>query len=227
MSKFLYHRDPYLAEVETVVSDCFEEDGNRCLAVADCIFHPRGGGQKGDIGTVEVDGQAILVIDTVRDRYSDDGRSLLILRHEGSALDSGKRIQTRIDWNYRYRQMRLHGAVHLHHCMLEKVGGRALPHPVSSEIQDGVAANIYDTAEVTEELTRQATKEFINMVEAGAAVVTRDDAARDGFRWWECLGYAIPCGGTHLKDVAEIGAVAVTYSRRKGKPRVTIRLHES
>lgn len=225
MTKFLFHDDPYCAEIKTQIAAIFEEeDGGWRVALEDSLFFPRGGGQKGDIGTIDVEGKEYAVAGTVKDEYDSDGRPLLVLNEEPEDLAKGKAITVRLDWPYRFRQMRLHSAVHLHHCMLEKISGTSLPHPKSSEILDGEAYNRYETKEITEELVNQATEAFVNAVASGAPIVTRDDEERDGFRWWVCLGYEIPCGGTHLHDIKEIGAVEIAYSKRKGKPKVTIRL---
>ena len=80
MPKALYHVDPYLTEVSTHVASIFEEDGRWNLALDDNLFYPQGGGQKGDIGTIEANDGSVAVIDSVKDQVlviwpdSDDPR---------------------------------------------------------------------------------------------------------------------------------------------------------
>ena len=121
--------------------------------------------------------------------------------------------------------MKLHSAVHLHHCMMERALGRKVKPPKTSEIQDGFAFNRYDKNEDNcieiFEIANQYLKEAIDN---SADIQTYPDHQRNGFRIWECLGYKIPCGGTHPGNTMEIGDINITYSKKKGKPTVNIQL---
>ena len=223
----LYHKDPYTRSCDTRVKAAFVEDSQNCIQVEDTIFHPHGGGQKGDKGILTVGGRVFHVTNTVKDPMSEVGNGLLIVQE---AVDEGlanQPVQCELDWGFRYRQMRLHAAVHLHHCMMERVIGHALPHPKTSDIQDGFAFNRYDSKEVTSELVEKASTEFREFVKAGSQVKTYPDPDKPGFRWWECAGFRIPCGGTHLRDIREIGDVEIAYSTKKGMPTVTITLDDN
>ena len=225
MSEFLYHTDPYRKEAETKVVASFEDAGRYFIGLADCLFYPQGGGQKGDRGFLLQSGLKIPVIDTVKDQYSNNGRPLLVCEKEYMELVVDSPVSAVLDWDRRYKQMRLHGIVHLHHCMMEKILGHRLPNPTTSDLQDDATAyNRYDTKEVTGDLVNKANGELENVIAAGAEVTTTDDPEKSGFRRWHCLGYSIPCGGTHVKDVAEIGKLEVSFSERKGKPKVSFRL---
>jgi alanyl-tRNA synthetase/misacylated tRNA(Ala) deacylase len=109
--------------------------------------------------------------------------------------------------------------------MLEKAAGKQLPPPKTSDIQDGFAFNRYECKEITPELVDSANSLFTNAVSTGAAVKTYADASKKGFRWWESLGFKIPCGGTHVADLGEIGDVTIAYSKKSGKQTVTITLN--
>lgn len=224
MSTPLYHLDSYRTDTPATVVSLFEEEGLWHLALSENLFYPQGGGQKGDIGTIESASGTLIVKDTIKDQYSSEPRSLLVLAEPPPALDTGMQVIAHLDWLYRYRQMRLHSAVHLHHCMIERVAEKKVQHPKTSDIADGEAYNRYEGVSFDEGLIQKATEEFRSVVAAGAPVTTRDDESREGFRWWDCLGFSIPCGGTHLRDISEIGNVDVSFGQKKGKPKVTIRL---
>ena len=228
----------YLKEIDTEITGFFEENGSLCVKLLDNIHHPHGGGQKGDKGVLLVDGREYKIIDTVKDKYSESEEVLLVISGKGgtapdfccknrelSPLFPGKAAVVKVDWDFRYRQMRLHTAVHLHHCMLEKAAGKQLPPPKTSDIQDGFAFNRYECKEITPELVDSANSLFTNAVSTGAAVKTYADASKKGFRWWESLGFKIPCGGTHVADLGEIGDVTIAYSKKSGKQTVTITLN--
>ncbi len=224
-----YQTQPYLKSHETKIIAVFElDDGRFCIALQDSIFYPQGGGQKGDRGKLRIGNATYAVIDTIKDALSSDERSLCVLEEPAPQLAEGQEILMEIDWPHRFAQMRLHSIVHLHHCEMEQIIGHKLPVPITSDIgTDQTAYNRYETAEVTEEVAQQAFQKMNELVETGAPIETRDDPSNRGHRYWECLGFTIPCGGTHLRDIHEIGAFEIAFSKKKGKPRVSFRLMRS
>lgn len=219
-----FNDSPYMREIQTEIKAIFEEDGSPCVQVVENLFSPHGGGQKGDKGTLTVDGHEYKVLDAVKDKYSEDNGVLLVTSEMPPEEFVGKTVSCKLDWDFRYRQMRLHTAVHLHHCMLEKAAGKQLQPPKTSDIQDGFAFNRYESKDITQDLVDSANSLFKDVVAKGAEVKTYPDATKKGFRWWESLGFKIPCGGTHVADVREIGDVSIEYSKKGGKPTVTITL---
>lgn len=224
----IFYEDPYRKEVKTTITDVFSTGGKNYVEVAENIFHSHGGGQKGDRGTLTIDGQTFTVIDTVKNPnniYTHLDSNALVIETEVPNSFVGKEVVCKLDWNFRYRQMRLHSAVHLHHCMLEKVSGRSLPPPKTSDIQDGFAFNRYEDKQISQDLVDKANAAFLDVVAHGAEIYTYPDpSGRKGFRWWKCGGYEIPCGGTHPSNVSEIGEVEFSYATKKGAPTINIRL---
>ncbi|MFH1564894.1 MAG: alanine--tRNA ligase-related protein [bacterium] len=213
-----------MRELRTRIKSIFTEDDKNCIQLEDNIFYPKGGGQRGDKGILIIDGKNIQIIDTLKDQYSDDG-VLIITEEQVDESNVGKDVECSLDWDFRYNQMKLHTSVHLHHCIIERVAGKKMPYPQVSSIEEtGFAFNRYESKEITEELIDKANSEFRKVISEGAEVTTYPDAEKAGFRWWECLGYKIPCGGTHVKDISEIGEVSIKYSTKKGKPTVKITL---
>lgn len=196
------------------------------MQLQDSIFYPKGGGQKGDRGVLVVAGSAVKIIDTQKDQYSSDGGNLLIADGAVPEGIEGQSVHTELDWDFRYRQMRLHSCVHLHHCMMEKVKGGKVTYPKTSNIEDGFAFNRYDDPTIDEELVRRANEEMLSAIVAGAEVKTYPDPekAEVGYRWWESLNYKIPCGGTHIKNLSEIGKIEINFSRKAKMPTITITL---
>lgn len=219
----LYHEDPYLKEIETNVSFTQEEDGKSYVSLEKNIFYPQGGGQKGDRGYLIVEGKKITVLNTVKDPYSTGGVLLVVEDGKQVGLD-GKGAKAVIDWDFRYKQMRLHSTVHYHHIALEESLGEKLPYPETSDIQDGFAYNRYGTAKISEELVMKANVLLTKIIEEGKVVENYPDEEKEGYRWWEVDGYKIPCGGTHIKNMNEIGKVEISYSEKKGKQTIRFSL---
>src|SRR3546814_20833148 len=76
------------------------------------VFYPTGGGQPGDTGSLRLDdGRVIAIVDTVKGDGPDD---VLHVPAEGSALPAvDAAVTAEIDWERRYRLMRMHTCLHL------------------------------------------------------------------------------------------------------------------
>jgi Ser-tRNA(Ala) deacylase AlaX len=110
MSKKLYWENPYLTECETRIAAIRTEESSIYLALEDDLFHPAGGGQPADHGSVEIDGQVFPV-----ERLSRDGGRTWMQIGRTGVVDAavGSTALCRIDWPRRLRLMRLHTASHV------------------------------------------------------------------------------------------------------------------
>ena len=108
MTEGLFRKDAYATECEAHV-----------VAVADStveldrtVFYPLGGGQPGDSGTLTFDdGTMVRILDT---RKGFEPGEILHLTETCLSSDRvGQRVFARIDWDRRFRFMRVHTALHL------------------------------------------------------------------------------------------------------------------
>ncbi|MCL2439260.1 MAG: hypothetical protein FWD15_01985 [Alphaproteobacteria bacterium] len=213
----LYHNDKNLKEIKSEIISLYEEAGKCCVQLRDELFYPRGGGQKGDRGKLIVGSQEFAIVDTVKDKYGHD--SVLIVE---PALPESLQDATAtcvLDYDFRARQMKLHTCLHLHHCVLEQTAGKKIPYPETASIEDGFAFNKYKDSDFDPAIAEPANKKFLELIKTDAAVITypEENAEREGFRWWECCGNKIPCGGLHVDKLNEIGDVKIDVSNKKGK----------
>ena len=194
------------------------------------VFYPLGGGQAGDRGEFELaDGSVLLIADTRRGPAPGDivhvpavGQEDLLAR-----LAPGQRVLARIDVARRRRHMRFHTATHLL-CAL-------VPHPV-----DGCSITA-DYARLDFHMNEPLDREVLNaglarLVSEAHVVRQRwiSEAELDAnpglvrsmsvqpprglgrVRVLEIEGVDMqPCGGTHVANTAEIGAVVVTKIEKK------------
>ena len=74
------------------------------------IFYPEGGGQPGDIGSIRLeDGLDLVVTNTIK---TPNG-ILHIVNAKKSEMVTGQSVTMNIDWERRFRHMRMHTALHL------------------------------------------------------------------------------------------------------------------
>ena len=210
----LYYQNGYLTQTKAIILATFEDDGRSCVKFDNNIYFPQGGGQKGDRGEILIAGDTFRVCNTIKDPYSSG--AMCVTERLVPESYVGSEAICNLDWDFRYRQMKLHTCVHLHHCMIEAVVGSSLDNPKVSSIEDGFSFNKYPKNFIDSAILEEANKKFFDLLRENIPVLTYPDPLRDGFRWWECVGYKIPCGGVHVCNLQEIQNVDVSKSVKKG-----------
>src|SRR5262245_24320446 len=100
MTKKMFWVDPYLTQLDTHITSV---DGNQ-VTVAETIFYAFSGGQESDTGTIG--GHRVL-------EARKDGLEIVYTLEEGHGLKPDDPVQMTIDWERRYRLMRLHFAAEI------------------------------------------------------------------------------------------------------------------
>ena len=106
MVEELFRQDAYLKDADATVT-AVEERGVRLDRT---IFYPTGGGQPGDSGVLRWDGGEAKVVDAVK---ADGGDVLHVLAPDAPRPAVGAKVQAILDWDRRYRHMRMHTALHV------------------------------------------------------------------------------------------------------------------
>ncbi|HDR9061105.1 alanyl-tRNA editing protein [Burkholderia vietnamiensis] len=226
----LFREDAYLTRCEAVVA-AVGDDGIRLDRT---VFYPLGGGQAGDAGTLTLpDGGTIAIADTHKARFDgatpDDAVHVPAPSQEAriAALRPGARVVADIDWARRYRHMRLHTAAHLM-CAV-------LPYPVDgcsvtadyvrldfatsdaierADVEQRLAALVHGAHAVTTEWITDA--EMAERPELVRTMSVKPPMGLGRVRLLRIEGVDLqPCGGTHVRNTAEIGALRVTKLEKK------------
>ena len=230
MTEELFRSDAYLRECDAKV---VAVDGN-AITVDRTVFYPLGGGQPGDTGTMQWTGGTSRIVDT---RYSDGGDIAHIVEEDGAVPDTGTAVRLILDWERRYRHMRMHTAMHLLGSVLRYgvTGGN-----ISAE-KSRLDFDMEDT--VDKEAVSEAMRKLI---EADHAISCRwiSDEELDAkpdlvrtmsvqpprgkgkVRLLEIEGVDLqPCGGTHLKSTSEVGQLRIGKVEKKGKRNRRVNIH--
>jgi misacylated tRNA(Ala) deacylase len=217
----LFREDSYLQSCDAVTTF---SDGN-ILRADRTVFYPLGGGQPGDTGTVSWDGQQRSIVDT---RYVD-GEISHILEDDAEAPPVGTAIRLEIDWDRRYRHMRMHTAMHLLGAVLRYgvTGGNisATKSRLDFDMEDSV-----DKEAVGAELARLVGEDhpvgcrWISEEELDAnpdlvrTMSVQPPRGKGAIRLLEIEGVDLqPCGGTHVRFTSEVGAVRIGKVEKKGR----------
>jgi len=230
----LFRDDSYLKECTARVVAVTEQGG---IVLDRTVFYANSGGQPGDSGALTTaDGKTVPIANAV---YTDAAKSEIahVPAAGAAALSVGDAVSAAIDWDRRHARMRMHTALHL----LSAV----LPYAVTGgSVGEAESRLDFDIPEAG--LDKDAIAAKVNeMIASGAAVSDRwiSDAeleANPGLvktmsvkppmgtgrvRLIEIAGLDLqPCGGTHVRNVAEIGPVRVTQIEKKGKQNRRVRI---
>ncbi|MEZ5741604.1 MAG: alanyl-tRNA editing protein [Burkholderiaceae bacterium] len=241
MTRALFRTDAYRTECEARIT-ALDEQGIEL----DCtVFYPLGGGQAGDRGHLLLgDGSRIAIGDTRKARREgatpDDAVHVPVDTADLARVRAGDRVTAMLDWAYRHRLMRFHTTTHLL-CAL-------IPQPVNGcSITADYARIDFDIVEPLDRDALQAGLE--RLVAAGHPCtlewITDDELLANpemvrtmsvkpplGFGRVRLLRIGDidlqPCGGTHVANTREIGAVRIAKIEKKSARtrRITLRIDD-
>ena len=226
MTTPLFRDDAYLTRTAAVVTGVTDRGG---ILLDQTVFYPTGGGQPGDKGTLTLgDGTVIEIATAVKGDTPDE---IVHVPAEGSPLpEVGANVTAEIDWDTRHRLMRMHSCLHL----LSAV----LPYPVTGgQVSDGKGRLDFDLPEATldkEEITAELnriigenhtlTSDWISEEELDAqpelvkTMPVQPPRGAGKIRLIKVADVDLqPCGGTHVRNTSEIGAVRVRKIEKKGR----------
>jgi misacylated tRNA(Ala) deacylase len=237
MTDLLFREDPYLPAAEAKVLGINDRRG---IILDRTVFYATGGGQPGDAGTIERAGGIAVPIATAV--YGEDKSEVVHVPAEGAALpEAGETVRAVLDWQRRYRHMRIHTGLHLLSVVLPfpVTGGQIGADegrldfdidgevPGKDEIEEKlnalVAADYPVSTEWISDEELLANPGMVKTMKVKPPMGTgRVRLVRIGEIDLQ------PCGGTHVKATGEIGRLAIGKIENKGRQnrRVRIRFAE-
>ncbi len=230
MTDELFREDSYLQNCDATVTDV-QDNG---VVLDRTVFYPLGGGQPGDTGSLTWDGGEATVVDT---RYGDGGTIVHLLDDGVAVPPIGAAVHCKLDWDRRYRHMRMHTAMHLLGSVLQYgvTGGNisADKSRLDFDMEDTVDKEAVGAA--LAELVagdhpvscRWITEEELDaQPELVRTMSVQPPRGRGSVRLLEIAGVDLqPCGGTHLKSTSEVGAVRIGKVEKKGKRNRRVNIH--
>jgi misacylated tRNA(Ala) deacylase len=224
--------DPYLGHCTAIVVAASAEG----IELDETVCYARSGGQAGDTATLALaDGRSVAIVDTV---YADDRSRILHVPAADAPLPRvGERVTVTIDWARRHKLMRLHTCLHLLGSLIPvPVTGCGIS-PESARIDFDLPESTLDKAGLSERLnalihahravrtTLITPQELAAQPELVRTIGAAPPAGTASIRIIEIPGVdRQPCGGTHVANTSEIGAVVVTKIEKKSRTnrRVTV-----
>jgi misacylated tRNA(Ala) deacylase len=218
-----------MKEFEAIVVDILEFPETLGLVLDKTAFYPEGGGQPADVGIIEARKFQFKV-----SWVKEEGGDIIHLGTMEGRISPGNTVKGIIDWDRRYKLMRMHTAAHLLETAVEKVVGTAIVWGSGINVDD---ARLDFKARISSNELPKIEEEINTLVKMDIPVLARfvekEEAERilkkyglelgkqylalEQLRLVEIKGIrADPCGGTHVSKTGEIGQVKLLGRKSKG-----------
>ncbi len=222
MTQLICLKDSYAKECEATI---IEKNGKE-IVLDKTVFYPRGGGQPTDFGTIN----GLKVINVSK----KDGKVIHELENDPSSmLNVGDTVTCKIDWERRYKLMRMHTAAHV------------LASTAYNELNYQITGNQIETdqtrfdfsmenfdREKFDHMVESCNKKLLQDIELKVYELPREEAFKipgvvklatalppsiSILRIVEIPGIDLQAdGGTHVKNLKEVGQIKVIRLDNKG-----------
>jgi Ser-tRNA(Ala) deacylase AlaX len=214
MTKKIFWENPYQTSHETRVTSV----NGPVVTVEETIFYGFSGGQESDSGTIA--GYPVV-------KATKAGKEIEYTLSCDHDLRDGEAVTIHIDWERRYKLMRLHFAAEL---VLELVFKKlAGVNKIGAHIAEDKACIDFEWPQSIAPLLPEIVDEAKAIVESDGEIISAFSNEAEEKRFWKIENFSkVPCGGTHLKRTSEVGALRLKRKNiGKGKERVEIYLVEA
>ena len=217
----LFIEDSYLKDFDATILNITSNK----IILDRTAFYAKSGGQPGDIGKIILNGKEINIIDTVY----DNKQNILHVCENSNDLKIDEKIKGKINWEIRYKHMRMHTALHLLCSLIPyDVTGGQISYEKSrldfnaddkiekEEIENKINQLVKDDHEISYQWI--TLEELDNEPDLVRTMSVKPPRTNNKIRLVKIGSIDLqPCGGTHVKRTKEIGNIKIGKIENKGK----------
>jgi misacylated tRNA(Ala) deacylase len=232
MTEKVFYQDSYQKTHSSEVVEVLDQG----VVLAATIFYPLGGGQPGDTGRLQINGREYHVVDT---RFAEDRVKIIhfLEEEELGAIHSGDAVEMEIDWERRHRLMRMHSSMHLLCSLISAQATGGAVGETESRLDFDLQGQVIDKEQLTADLNALVAKAIpVSIGSITDAELEQNPGLVRTMSVQPPRGHGTvrtisientdyqPCGGTHVRNTAEIGELLVIGLKNKGKQNKRISL---
>lgn len=230
----LYLSNCYLKEWEaTVINASKKDDRSQFIVLDKTAFYPASGGQPNDTGTMALGDKVFKVVYSCK--IAQNGT---VISHEVESQDlkPGDRVKCKIDWDRRYKLMRMHTAAHIISAIIHNETGAMISgnqlgleqSRIDFSVPEFDRERLKSYEEKANDIVRQAIKITFETKSRSEALkdphITKLAKGLDHlppdikeFRIVKIGDFDVQAdGGTHVKNTKEVGRIEFTDFVNKG-----------
>lgn len=228
MTKLVYMEDFDVVTCEAKVERLEEHEGKQVVILDQTCFYAKGGGQDFDLGTIESSNATF----TVESVFFVDGEVKHIGEYSKGSFNIRDSVSCKVDEDRRRLNTRIHSAGHTLDMAVRELGWKWIPgkgahYPHMAFVE---YSGDFDS-EQKQQLIGELQAKIDGLLAKGSTnlikFMTPEDMKATGAFVPDNLpkgkptravfydDFAVPCGGTHVKDIADIGKITITNMKRK------------
>jgi Ser-tRNA(Ala) deacylase AlaX len=205
-----------------------EKDGRTIIRLDQTIFYPQGGGQPYDTGVIETD-TTRFIVEEVR---LVDGEVLHIGYYEGTPFMQGENVQCAIEEERRALNTRLHSGGHLLDMAVNEldydwIPGKGYHFPDGPYVEYQAELNGETGEAIADKLQKQMADILERNIRTEIRFMPKEEMsaycrhvpkylpAEKPSRIVLYGDFGVPCGGTHVARLADIGNIMIRKIKEK------------
>ena len=228
MTKLLYMEGFDVVSCQAQVTAVEQHEGKDVVVLDQTCFYAKGGGQDFDQGIIKNE-SAEFKVEAV---FFADGEVKHIGEYVSGSFANGDSVQCEVNTERRQLNTRLHSAGHVIDMAAKALSypwtagkGAHYPHmsfveysgQLDAEEREGVKAALQEKVDELIAHGSNNTLQFMTPEEMAAAGADVPDNLPQGKPSRAVIydDFVVPCGGTHVKNISEIGKLTITKIKKK------------
>jgi Ser-tRNA(Ala) deacylase AlaX len=209
--KKLFWENPYLKEVNARVTSV----KNNVITLDKTIVYAFSGGQASDSGTINEYG----IIEAKK-----FGKEILYTIDSSHNLKVDDEVIVKIDWDKRYKVMKLHFAAEIILELIYQNFNR--PEKIGANITEDKARLDFKWEGNISEIIPFLESRAREIIESDLDIISQYSDEENEVRYWEIEGFAkVDCGGTHIRKTGEIGDIILKRGKSLGRNKERIEIY--
>lgn len=209
--KKIFWDDPYNTELVTTITGI----NNNVLTLKETIVYAFSGGQQSDDGTIN---------DFKIVKAQKSGNEIYYTIEAGHNLRINDRVRLKIDWDKRYKIMKLHFAAEIVLELVNQLFNR--PPKIGANITSEKSRIDFIWPGNIAEIFPVLEKKAAELIQADKLIISAFSDEAEEIRYWRIDNFGqVACGGTHIRKTGEMGSIRLKRVRQgKNKERIEIYL---
>jgi len=204
MTEKIFYSESYTKEI---ISKIVKINGNKVF-LDKTILYPQAGGEPSDTGFIEKY--------RVKDTQKEGDEIAHILKVQPD-FKVGQEVKCKIDWDRRYKLMRMHTAAHLLFNVCQMTLDSNIKAVGSNIDEDKSRIDLAYEPMITPEIKQKLEDKCNELINKKLLVKCWWDELKPEFRWTQIDDlHKLPCGGLHVKNLEEVGALKIIKRESKG-----------